>query len=133
MHATAPTLNIDPFDERFLADPYAFHDQIRDAGPVVWLEAIGGYGMARFAEVKQALKDHVTFCSGRGVGLSDFAKETPWRPVSLLLEVDPPLHDRTRTLMNRIVSLSALRSIRPRWEVLATDLVDRLVDKRRFD
>jgi len=39
--------------------------------------------------------------------LSDFAKEEPWRPPSLLLEVDPPLHDRTRALMNRIVSLSA--------------------------
>jgi cytochrome P450 len=133
MHATAPTLNIDPFDERFLADPYAFHDQIRDAGPVVRLESIGVYGMARFAEVKQALRDHVTFCSRRGVGLSDFAKETPWRPVSLLLEVDPPLHDRTRALMNRIVSLSALRTVRPTWEGLAADLVDRLVAKRRFD
>ena len=129
----APSLDVDPFDEGFLADPYAYHSQIRDAGPVVWLEAIGAYGMARHAEVKRALKDHVTFCSGRGVGLSDFAKEAPWRPVSLLLEVDPPLHDRTRTLMNRIVSLGALRGVRPTWEAKAEELVDRLVQKRRFD
>jgi 4-methoxybenzoate monooxygenase (O-demethylating) len=133
MLPTVPTISIDPFDERFLADPYSFHDQIRDAGPVVRLESIGVYAMARFADVKRALTDHVTFCSGRGVGLSDFAKETPWRPVSLLLEVDPPLHDRTRSLMNRIVSLSALRIVRPMWEALAADLVDRLVAKRRFD
>jgi 4-methoxybenzoate monooxygenase (O-demethylating) len=133
MLPTVPTISIDPFDERFLADPYSFHDQIRDAGLVVRLESIGVYAMARFADVKRALTDHVTFCSGRGVGLSDFAKETPWRPVSLLLEVDPPLHDRTRSLMNRIVSLSALRIVRPMWEALAADLVDRLVAKRRFD
>jgi hypothetical protein len=34
-----PTLALDPFDEGFLADPYAHHAAIRDAGPVVWFEA----------------------------------------------------------------------------------------------
>jgi cytochrome P450 len=129
----AVVLDIDPFDESFLADPYAHHDVLRDAGPVVWLEPIGAYGMARFAEVQAALRDHETFCSSRGVGLSDFSKEAPWRPPSLLLEADPPLHDRTRGLMNRIVSLKALKALRPQWEERARALMDRLVDKRRFD
>lgn len=47
---------------------------------VVWLEPIKAYGMARFAEVQWAMRDHETFCSGRGVGISDFATEEPWRP-----------------------------------------------------
>jgi 4-methoxybenzoate monooxygenase (O-demethylating) len=81
----APRLGVDPFDEAFLADPYAHHEALREAGPVIWLEAIGAYGMARHAEVHAALRDHETYCSGRGVGLADFAKETPWRPPSLLL------------------------------------------------
>ncbi len=38
------------------------------------------------------LNDPQTFCSSRGVGLSDFAKEEPWRPPSLILEADPPAH-----------------------------------------
>jgi 4-methoxybenzoate monooxygenase (O-demethylating) len=97
----APALDIDPFDETFLADPYAHHDALRKAGAVVWLGPIGAYGMVRFDEVQAALRDHQTFCSSRGVGLSDFSKEEPWRPPSLLLEADPPLHDRTRGLMNR--------------------------------
>lgn len=129
----APTLDIDPFDEAFLADPYAHHEVLRDTGPVVWLERIGAFGMARYDEVAAALRDHHTFCSGRGVGLADFAKETPWRPPSLLLEADPPLHDRTRALMNRIVSLSALRALRPVWSAHAEALIERLVRKRRFD
>lgn len=128
-----PVLAIDPFDEVFLANPYAHHDAIREAGPVVWLEAIGAYGMARFAEVQAALSDHHTFCSGRGVGLADFAKEEPFRPPSLLLEADPPLHDRTRALVNKIVSLRALRSLRPQWQAKAEELVDRLLRQRRFD
>lgn len=128
-----PTLNIDPFDEQFLADPYAHHDQLRDAGPVVWLEAIGTYGIARFDEVQACLKDHQTFCSGRGVGLSDFTKEEPWRPPSLLLEADPPLHDRTRGVMNQVLSLKVLKDLRPVWQACAEDLVSRLVAKSTFD
>jgi hypothetical protein len=43
-----PSLAIDPFDEGFLADPYAHHDALRDAGPVVWLAPIiQAFGMAR--------------------------------------------------------------------------------------
>lgn len=128
-----PTLNIDPFDEQFLEDPYAHHDQLRDAGPVVWLEAIGTYGIARFDEVQACLKDHQTFCSSRGVGLSDFTKEEPWRPPSLLLEADPPLHDRTRGVMNQVLSLKVLKDLRPVWQACAEDLVSRLVAKSTFD
>ncbi|MCD1590135.1 cytochrome P450 [Qipengyuania citrea] len=128
-----PNLAIDPFDKVFLSDPYAYHDMIREAGPVVWLDSVGAFAMARYEEVKDSLRDHETFCSSRGVGTLDFAKETPFRPPSLLLEADPPLHDRTRSMMNRIVSLKALKELRPRWQAKAEELVDRLVERRRFD
>ena len=87
---SVPHLDINPFDERVLSDPYSYHSPMRDAGSVFWLPAIGAYGIARYAEVKSVLADHETFCSGRGVGLSDFTKEPPFRPPSLLLEADLP-------------------------------------------
>jgi 4-methoxybenzoate monooxygenase (O-demethylating) len=128
-----PHIDINPFEESFLEDPYHQHHALRDAGPVVWMTSIGAFGMARYAEVKAALANHKSFCSGRGVGLSDFSKEVPFRPPSLLLEVDPPIHDRTRGLMNRIVTLSALRNLRPAWQQCADELVARLVRNTRFD
>jgi cytochrome P450 len=131
--SVAPVSKLDPFARTFLADPYAHHEALREPGAVVWLEAIGAYGMARFTEVQASLRDHETFCSGRGVGLADFAKEEPFRPPSLLLEADPPLHDRTRGLVNKIVSLRALKELRPYWQAKAEALVDRLVAQRRFD
>lgn len=130
---TVPCLDIDPFDEAFLADPAAHHPALRDAGPLVWLDAIGCYGMARHGEVKAALGDPVGFCSGRGVGLADFLVEEPWRPPSLLLEADPPLHSRTRGIMTRIVSLKALKELRPVWQARAEALVDHLLPLGRFD
>lgn len=128
-----PRLDIDPFDRAFLADPFAAHPHLRDAGPLVFLPAIGCFAMARHAEVQAALKDWESFVSGRGVGLSDFLTETPWRPPSLLLEADPPLHDRTRGLMNRIASLGALRAVMPQWQAKADALVARLVGTGSFD
>jgi cytochrome P450 len=89
-----PALHADPFDEALLAAPFANHGELHDAGPVVWLEKYQVYAMARFAEVQSALRDHETFCSGRGVGLADFSKEEPFRQPSRLPETDPPLHSQ---------------------------------------
>jgi 4-methoxybenzoate monooxygenase (O-demethylating) len=129
----APSLDIDPFDEAFLANPYAHHEALREAGPLCWLPAISAFGVARYVQVKAILEDPATFVSGRGVGLADFAKEVPWRPPSLLLEADPPLHDRTRGLMNKVASLASLRSMRSAWQAKAVALVEELVERRRFD
>jgi 4-methoxybenzoate monooxygenase (O-demethylating) len=131
--ARIPVVAIDPFDRTFLGDPVSHYASLREAGPVFFLEKYGIYGMAQFAPVKAALDDHATFCSGRGVGLSDFSKETPWRPPSLLLETDPPEHDRTRRIVNRIVSLTAIRNLSERWAQAATQLVDELVAREHVD
>ncbi len=127
---TIAQLDLDPFDEAFLADPYAHHDALRDTGPVVWLEPVRCYAMARYAEVSASLKDWETFVSSRGVGMADFATEEPWRPPSLLLEVDPPIHDRTRGLMNKVASLSSLKAVMPGWCTKAEALVDGLLDQQ---
>jgi 4-methoxybenzoate monooxygenase (O-demethylating) len=130
---SAPSLALDPFDEAVLSEPYAYHTAVRDAGPVVWLSAIGAFGVARYTQVKAVLEDPATFVSGRGVGLADFAKEAPWRPPSLLLEADTPLHDRTRGLMNKVVSPASLRAMRGDWRAKAAALVDELVTQKSFD
>ena len=68
--------------------------------------------VARYAEVHRVLHDPLTFCSSRGAGLSDFAKETPWRPPSLILEADPPEHTRTRAVLNKVLSPAVVKQIR---------------------
>jgi hypothetical protein len=81
-----PVSAIDPFSREFLRDPYPHHARLREAGPVVWLEQYGIWAMARHQEVRDALTDWQTYCSSAGVGLSDFRKEPPWRPPSMILE-----------------------------------------------
>ena len=76
VHTTVerPVSAIDPFSHAFLSDPYPHHKAMREAGPVVWLEQYGIWAMARHQEVRDALTDWETYCSGAGVGLSDFRK-----------------------------------------------------------
>jgi cytochrome P450 len=126
MTATAAKLDVDPFDDAFLANPYPFHERIREAGPVVFLTPYRIYASARHAEVARGLSEWETFSSAAGVGLDDFRRSKPWRPPSLILEADPPLHTRSRTVLNRALSAKAMAALRERFRDRAEALADRL-------
>jgi len=128
-----PVLDLDPFSIEFLSNPYPYHEQLREAGPVVWLSHYGIWAMARHAQVSAALNDWQTFCSNRGGGLADFKKEKPWRPPSIILEADPPLHTRTRSVLSRVLSRPALEKLRAGFEHEAERLIDELVERGNFD
>jgi cytochrome P450 len=132
-HTGVPVLDVDPFDEKNLADPYPMHELLREAGPVVYLDRYRVWAMARHQEVHATLTDPVTFCSSRGVGLSDFKKEKPWRPPSLLLEADPPNHTVARSAMGKVISASTVRGLRNVFRAEAEALADELVAKKKFD
>jgi cytochrome P450 len=128
-----PHLDFDPFSIEFFADPFPTHERMREAGPVVYLDKWSTYGVARYAEVHAVLNDPQTFCSSRGVGLSDFAKEKAWRPQSIILEADPPAHTRTRAVLNQVLSATAMRPLRAHFTALAEAKVDELLARGSFD
>src|SRR3954471_20073028 len=131
--SAVPHLDVDPFAMDFFADPYPTHEVLREAGPVVRFDKWNVYGVARYAEVHTVLNDPATFCSSRGVGLSDFAKEKPWRPQSIILEADPPAHTRTRAVLNRVLSPAIMKQLREDFSVAAEKKADELVARGSFD
>ena len=131
--ASVPALDVDPFSIEFFEDPYPTHALLRDAGPVVYLDKWSIYGVARYAEVHAVLNDPMTFCSSRGVGLSDFAKEKPWRPQSIILEADPPAHTRTRAVLSQVLSPTVMKRFRDRFAAAAAAKVDELLALKSFD
>ena len=130
---TAPVSDIDPFSDDYVLNPYPYHEQLREAGPVVYLKKWDVFAVGRYAEVKAILEDPATFCSSGGVGLANFHKEKPWRPPSMLLETDPPEHTRNRAVISRALSPAALRSLRAGFEEEAVKLVGRLLERDSFD
>jgi hypothetical protein len=129
----AAACDFDPFSTEFLSDPYPFHEALREAGPVVRLDRYGIWATARHEQVVAVLSDYESYCSSAGVGLSDFRKEKPWRPPSIILEADPPLHARTHRILMRALSPAALHDLRPIFELEADRLVDALLQRREVD
>ncbi|WP_128254045.1 cytochrome P450 [Falsirhodobacter deserti] len=124
-----PPSDLDPFGTAFFDNPYPEHERLRQAGPVVWIERYGVYGVARYDEVHHVLNDWRTFCSSRGVGLQDFSREKPWRPPSLVLETDPPEHDRARKVLARVLSPVTMRDLRDGFMEAADRLIRSLVGR----
>lgn len=133
VQSDCPVSHQDPYSRENLMEPSAMHAELRDAGPVFRLAKYDCYGMARFAQVQAGMSDWQTYSSAAGVGLDDFRKTKPWRPPSILLEVDPPLHTQTRSVMSRVMSPAAMRQKRVEWQEKADHLIDDLVARGRFD
>ena len=129
-----PTDDVDPFSHEVLEDPLPMHAALREAGPLVHLTKYDLYAMARYGEVHAALVDWQQFQSAAGVGMSNFKKEKPWRPPSLLLEADPPRHDAPRRVLQKVLSPRSLRRLRDGWLADADALVDEvLATQDEFD
>ena len=133
MTETPPVSNADPFSKEYFDDPYPFQEELREAGAAVRLSRYDIWAVARFEHVRAMLFDWKTYCSSRGVGIGDFAKETPWRPRSIVLEVDPPMHTRTRAVLNRVLSPAAMKALQGNFAEAADRLVDDLLARGGFD
>ena len=128
-----PDLDLDPYAGAFIADPYPGYAGMRSAGPVFYMPKYTCWAWRATRRCRPALLDWKTYCSGMGVGYTHFGKEKPWRPPSLLLETDPPLHDRTRRIVDRVVFPPALQRLREPFAKEAAAAVERVLARGRFD
>lgn len=131
--AGVPVVDVDPYSDEFLTDPYPFHQRLRDAGPVIWIPRYGIYATARHQEVRAVFADHASFISSAGVGLANFHQEAPFRPKSLILEADPPEHTRARAILARILSPKTVTLIRAEFQREAEALLDRVLEKAQHE
>lgn len=127
------TVDVDPYSEEFLDDPFPDLATIREAGRLVHLASRGVWAVARHDDVASVLRDTERFSSAAGVGLTDLSREEAWRKPSILVEVDPPLHTRNRSVVAKVLSPNALRSLQSAFDDAAAELVDQLVERRSFD
>jgi len=102
-------------------------------GPAVRLDKYGIWAVPRYAEIKTIFADHANFSNAGGAGIANYFKSKPWRPPSIILEADPPLHTRTRKVLARIMSPGAMRRLEDDFKAKAITLVDGLVARGSFD
>lgn len=126
-------LDIDPYAEDVLANPYEFYRALYTAGPFAYLSQYKMLACGRYDVTAEVFGDWERFTSARGVGLQDFSLEEPWRPPSKVLEVDPPYHSRTRRVLTRAMSPKAVADLKGRFQAQADLLIDDLLREDTFD
>lgn len=131
--ARLPVFDVDPYDTALLREPAAYYRALRDCGPLVWIPRYGVCASGHIEVVEAVFRDWRRFSSARGVGLADFSREPPWRAPSIILEVDPPDHERTRRVMARALSPQAVRALEPRFAAVAARLVGEALARDTLD
>ncbi|MEZ5726725.1 MAG: cytochrome P450 [Burkholderiaceae bacterium] len=127
-----PSWDVDPYSADNLTDRTYF-DALRSKGPFAYLSRYGMLACGRYDVTREVFSDHVRFVSSRGVGVSDFGLEEPWRPPSIILEVDPPYHTRTRRVIMRALSPKVARELRDAFKADAERLIDAVVAKGEIE
>ena len=128
-----PIFEENPFVPESMDNPFPLYERMRDLGPIVWLQSHGCYAVCRHDEVHAVANDWQRFSSAAGTGLANYRKDKPWRAPSIVLEADPPVHTRGRTVFSRALSPGMVRKTRERFEKEAEILVDRALDTREID
>lgn len=143
LHLTPATrrVRIDPHDSQFIQNPYDAYAFLQGTAPVFFWEDYGFWCLAGYDEVNRALRDKrfgrerpggymkSVSAGGDRAHLADFdALEA-----GSMLELEPPVHTRLRTLVNRAFVSRQVERLRPRIEQLAGDLIDRFEDDGAVD
>lgn len=123
-----PVFDADLHTDELLLDRLRVYRELRDAGPVVWLEHFHCYALPRHAEVVAALMDWKSFSSAQGVGLNDFMNN-----LGSSLMMDPPEHDRLRKVHDRPLLPNAVGKLEPELREVAEQRIGELIERRRFD
>lgn len=91
---SAATRGYDPFAPEVMADPYPSYAWLRSCSPVHHVPERGIWVLSRYDDVRAALRDHGRLSSTAGVGYG-------WRPVPMMIALDPPEHTRLRRIVQR--------------------------------
>ena len=129
------SVSIDSTRPEFYNDPYATYERIRAVAPAFYWEEQRLWCFMNAADVGAILRDRRF---GRELLPLPGEPEEPPRPTAghlaafhavnrdSMLEREPPVHTRLRTLVNRAFVARNIEKLRPRITDLAHELIDRM-------
>ncbi len=129
-------LEFDPYSDVFFNDPYEVYRRLRNEAPVYRNDHYGFYALSRYDDVVAAHRDWRTFTSTQGItidmltepGTSELLKAA----TGSIIFMDPPDHDRMRSLVSRVFTPKAVADLEPMIRNLVRKYLDPL-DGDEFD
>lgn len=120
----------DFYSDAFIRDPIPRYAEMRDLGPVLFLEHQNAYAVPRYAEVVEVLRGDARFISGRGLSLND---DVNARLIGSTLNSDGDAHDRQRSVTAPPIMPKNLKPLEAYVRQTAEALADRLTRQGTFD
>ncbi len=130
MPKSIPVSEADIYSDETLLNPWPIYRAIRDAGPIVYLDKLQMFVVARFNEAREALGTASVFSSAHGVMMNQPMNEST---KGMLLCSDGAEHQQMRRVLMKPLVPSALRDLKDTISIEAEALVDRLVTRGNFD
>ncbi|MER9961732.1 cytochrome P450 [Mesorhizobium sp. M0045] len=127
------SLRLDPHEPAFFQNPYEAYALLHGASNAFFWEEFGFWCFGGFDDVNRLLRDRrfgrqnpAGIPDSRGIG-QDRTHLSAFDGVEAnsMLELEPPVHTRLRTLVNRAFVSRQVERLRPRVEALANELIDR--------
>jgi cytochrome P450 len=134
-------VRLDPREPHFVQNPYEAYAWLQGNSPAFFWEEFGHWCFGGYHDVNGLLRDRslgrqspTGIPDSRGVG-SDRSHLTAFDAIEAnsMLELEPPVHTRLRTLVNRAFVSRQIERLRPRVEALANELIDAFPTDEAFD
>ncbi|HEY1466635.1 MAG TPA: cytochrome P450, partial [Acidimicrobiales bacterium] len=127
-------LEFDPFSDDYFNGPYDLYRRLRDEAPVYFSEKYGFWALFRYEDVCAAHKDWQTFSSSHGVDLSTLNTDPDIiRMYRSIIMMDPPEHDRLRSLVSRVFTPRAVGALEPMVREVIQTFLAPFDDAESFD
>jgi len=123
------TVRYDPFSYEIHENPYPVYKRLRDEAPAYYNEEHDFWALSRYDDVRAALLDHTTYCSGQGFTLEDIGDFA----LPMMLGMDPPDHTRLRATVNRALTPKRVAALEEPVRDLARELLGRMAPRGRGD
>jgi hypothetical protein len=124
-------LDFNPHSHELHEDPYPVYREMRARHPLLRNAQHGFWAVSRWDDVVEALLRPHVFSSQRSLAAT--AATDPGVAMPMMILMDPPGHDDLRTLVNRGFTPRRIAQLEPRIRAIATDLIDRFVEKGSCD
>jgi cytochrome P450 len=129
---SASDLYYDPYDVEIDADPYPTYRRLRDEAPLYYNDRHDFWGLSRFVDVEQALKDSTRLSSAKG-DILEVVKADPVMPPGVFINEDPPLHTVHRALVARAFTPKRMKAVEDKIRAFCAACMDPLVGSDRLD
>jgi pimeloyl-[acyl-carrier protein] synthase len=127
-----------PLSPALRRDPYRIYRHLHEKDPVHRSELLKGLVLTRHADVSMVLRDARFRVSNDNLEQDPFAAQRQSSPYAKwfqksLLELDPPVHTRLRSLVSRAFTPRAIEAMRPRIAAIVDELLDAVAQRGHMD